>query len=119
MLTKMTFTIIVSIAYMLGLIIIFFSKSRVKNEETKAYRILIIANFIGLILHLLADFVSYHYDTTPRFLSYIVLKGMVIDLQLPFFFIVRSALAHSLPRLLDGIRSVAGNWLELLFIVWL
>ena len=77
-LTKMTFTVLISLAYMIGLSIIYFSKGRIKNQENKVYTIMLATNIIGLILHLLADFVSYYYDTLPPIISTLVLKTFLI-----------------------------------------
>ena len=76
--TKLTFTVIICLAFMIGLTIIYFSKSRINNQENKIYRMLLILNIIGLILHLLADFASYNYDKIPLVLSTIIFKNFLI-----------------------------------------
>lgn len=76
--TKITLAIIISMSYIVSLIIIFFTKSNAVNEETKIYKKLLIANFIGLILHLIAESVCFYYNTLPYILSFVILKGMLI-----------------------------------------
>lgn len=75
--TKLTFTVIICLAFMIGLTIVYFSKSRINNQENKIYRMLLILNIVGLSLHLLADFVSYNYDKIPIVLSTIVFKNFL------------------------------------------
>lgn len=66
--TNLTMLILFSILYMIGVLFIYFSKTRLKSEETKIYSLLIISNIIGLILQLLCDFVSFKYDQlSPTF----------------------------------------------------
>ncbi|MBR2678434.1 MAG: response regulator [Bacilli bacterium] len=75
--TKITLAIIVCLLYITSLIVIFLIKSNAKNEETRIYRNLLIANFIGLLLHLLSEVICFYYEQIPYFLSFIVLKGML------------------------------------------
>ena len=76
--TKMTFSVIISLISVVGLSVIYFSKRRMNNEENKIYRLLIILNIIGLILHLVCDFVSYNFDSLPVVFSTIVLKTFLV-----------------------------------------
>ncbi len=76
--TKMTFTVILSLVFVISLSIIYFSKERMSNDENKIYQYLIIGNIIGLILHLLCDIVSFYYDSLPMLLSNIVLKLLLV-----------------------------------------
>ncbi len=76
--TKITFTVIVCLINMIGISIIYFSKDRIKNEENKIYKILLIANIIGLVLHLFADYVSYNYNLISNVISTIILKSYLI-----------------------------------------
>ena len=77
-LTKMTFTVLISLLYMIGLSIIYFSKGRIKNQENKVYTIMLATNIFGLVFHLLADFVSYNYDVFPPVISTLILKLFLI-----------------------------------------
>ena len=76
--TKMTFAVLLSLMFAISLIIIYFNKQHIANEENKIYKSLIISNAIGLILHIICDFVSYNYDTVPVFISTIFLKSLLI-----------------------------------------
>lgn len=76
--TNMTLAIIMCLLYSISLIFIFFSKSNAKNDETKIYKIMLILNTIGLLLHLIAENVCYYLLKIPYFVSFIVLKGMLI-----------------------------------------
>ena len=75
--TKISLAIIICLLYITSLIVIFLIKSNAKNEETRIYRNLLIANFIGLLLHLLSEVICFYYEQIPYFLSFIVLKGML------------------------------------------
>ena len=77
MVTKMTFAVIICFCFIVGLSVIYFSKERVENAENKVYKFLIILNLVGLILHILADYVSYKYDILPQVVSYVVLKSFL------------------------------------------
>ena len=48
--------IYISLVYILFLNILFFSKKRVKNKETKIYSYLIVSNLLGLIFELMSGF---------------------------------------------------------------
>ena len=83
--TSTTYLILLSIVYIISLGIIFELKKNVSNNETKIYETIILINFIGLILHLACDYVSYKYNVLPEALSVTVLK-----LYLFHFFIFAS-----------------------------
>ena len=72
--TKVTLAVIVSILVNVGLSVIYFFKEKVKNEEVKIYKWLLIANLVGLILHLFADIVTYHFNDISIYYSTFVLK---------------------------------------------
>ena len=76
--TKITLAVIICLAYIISLIVIFFVKDYIRNEETKIYRFLLLLSAIGLIIHLIAENVCYYFDTLPRFISFIVLKSMLV-----------------------------------------
>ena len=78
LITKMSMSIIFNIILISSIIIIYFSKEHIKNDENKIYKMLIISNLIGLILHLLCDLVSYYYDFLPVIFSTIILKLYLI-----------------------------------------
>jgi len=67
---------------MIALIIIYFSKERIKSEETLIYKIMIFCNLSGLILQLLSGIVSYNYNKIPE-----VISDTVVRLFLVYFLI--------------------------------
>ena len=76
--TNKTLLIIFSLIYMFGLNFLYFSKSRLKNNENKVYKIMLIVNVIGLILQLLCDYVSFRYDIVPKIISAIIYKSYLV-----------------------------------------
>ena len=54
-----------SLIYSILLLILYFSKSRIRNMENKIYSILVIINVIGLILELLCCYFTFKNGTTP------------------------------------------------------
>ncbi len=76
--TKMTYLNVFSILYIVALIVIYFSKDRVKNNETYIYKVLIITNLFGLILQLLTCYASYNYKILPTILSDFVIKTYLL-----------------------------------------
>ena len=75
------FFLIEAIAYMLLLIIVYFNKKRLKNEENKIYIFLVIVAITELILELLLDFVGPLYSTITV-ISYFIAKLYCVFLQL-------------------------------------
>ena len=63
----------ISLFYILLLIIIYFSKKRLKNEENKVYIWLIVITLIELILEIVLDIVGPMYETIPL-ISYSIAK---------------------------------------------
>ena len=80
--TRLTFLNCFCIIYMIALIIIYFSKERIKSEETLIYKIMIFCNLSGLILQLLSGIVSYNYNKIPE-----VISDTVVRLFLVYFLI--------------------------------
>ena len=76
--TGITFPIS-AIPFSLLIMVLFFKKERVRNIETKLYKILILTNFAGLILELLCTFASSIYDTN-RLISEIIYKSYLVYL---------------------------------------
>ena len=58
MMTNMYFQIC-SFFYMLMIVILFFSKKRIRNEETENFAILSIVNMIGILLDIIIVYLSY------------------------------------------------------------
>ena len=72
--SNLSLLIIFSFIYIFMLIFIYFSKERVKNNENKIYKFLLISNLVGLLLQFLCDLVSYKYDVCNQFISDWILK---------------------------------------------
>jgi len=81
-LSSLTMLVIFSIFYVGGVTYLYLSKDRVKNEENKIYKLLLITNIIGLILQLACDFVSYKYDVIP-----VIISDMILRLYLVYFIV--------------------------------
>ena len=78
MMTNLTLLVLFSIIYIVGLIFIYFSKSRLNTDENKIYVMMLISNLIGLFLQLFCDLVSYRYDAIPHVFSNFILKFYLI-----------------------------------------
>ena len=78
LISNLTMLVIFSILYVFGVTFLYFSKERIRNEENKIYKVMLIVNMIGLILQLFCDYVSYKYDVIPVILSNIVLKSYLV-----------------------------------------
>jgi len=72
--SNLTLLIIFSMMYILGTIYLYFSRERIKNDENKIYKLMLVSNFFGLLLQLLCDFVSFQYLNIPRIVSEVVLR---------------------------------------------
>ena len=77
-LTRLSFVTITCIIYMIALIIIYYSKDRIKNDENKIYKKMMIANLIGLFLQLGCSIVSNQYNVLPTIISNAVLKCFLV-----------------------------------------
>ena len=85
--TKMTFLTIFCIIYMVSLIIIYFSKQRIKSEENHVYKMMLFANLIGIFLQVGSKYCSFYYDKMPQifcqfifkaYLAYFIVFGILI-----------------------------------------
>ena len=76
--SNLTFLLLFSLLYAIGLSVIYFSKTRINNMENRIYKFLIIINIIGLILQLACDFVSMHYNQIPNIISILILKIFLV-----------------------------------------
>ena len=77
-LTNLTLLVLFSIVYIVGLLCLYFSKSRLNTGENKIYVAMLMSNLVGLFLQLLCDLVSYRYDAIPVFVSDIILRLYLI-----------------------------------------
>ena len=72
--SSLSLLIIFSFIYVFMLLIVYFSKERIKNNENKIYKFLLTSNLFGLLLQFLCDLVSYKYDVYNQYISNFVLK---------------------------------------------
>ena len=77
-LTRLSFVTVTCILYMVALIIIYYSKDRIKNEENRIYKKMMIANLVGLFLQLGCSFVSTQYEIIPTVIANSVLKAYLV-----------------------------------------
>lgn len=70
---------ICSLFYICMLIFLYFSKKRIKTDETKIFSCLLICNLIGLFLDILSVYTIAHMDKVP-ILNFVVSKGYLIYL---------------------------------------
>jgi signal transduction histidine kinase/DNA-binding response OmpR family regulator len=71
---------LLGLMFIVMLAIIYFSKQRINNYETRIYGTIIITNIIGQILHLLCFVVIKYIDSIPKLLFYGVTKGYLLYL---------------------------------------
>ena len=76
--TKLTYLNFFVMAYMIALIIIYFSKERFKNEETLIYKIMLFCNLFGLILQLASGIVGYNYYSLSAVVADTIIKWYLI-----------------------------------------
>ena len=76
--TKLTYLTGFCILFIVSLIIIYFSKERIKSEETLIYKIMIFTNLIGLLLQVASGILSYNYYSVPPLLTSVVIKLYLI-----------------------------------------
>lgn len=67
-----------ALPFSIVILILFFKKKHVKNEETRIYSILIISNFIGLLVEMLCTFASIIYD------NYTIISNAIFKLYLVY-----------------------------------
>ena len=60
------------------LIIIYYSKDRIKNDENRIYKKMMIANLVGLFLQLGCSLVSTQYELIPTIIANSILKVYLI-----------------------------------------
>ena len=70
---------ICSLFYICMLIFLYFSKKRIKTDETKIFSCLLICNLIGLFLDVSSVYTIAHIDKVP-ILNFVISKGYLIYL---------------------------------------
>ena len=68
---------IISMVYIILIMIVYFSKERLKSIENNIFKILLISNFIGLIIDIICAFATYRM-TEPSFINYLITKLYLI-----------------------------------------
>ena len=68
-----------ALPFIILIIILFFRKKRIINEDTRIYKFLILSNLLGLIIEILCTFASYIYNELP-IVSNIIYKGYLLYL---------------------------------------
>ena len=117
--SKMTIAIVICLAYIFSLIIIFFSKSNAKNDETKIYGFLLVLNFFELLIHIVSENACYHFDSLPYIVSFLVLKSMLISYFLYgiilFMYLIVIVNYKNKDKILNGI-AIMGAVISLSFL---
>ena len=117
--SKMTIAIVICLAYIFSLIIIFFSKSNARNDETKIYGFLLVLNFFELLIHIVSENVCYHFDSLPYIVSFLVLKSMLISYFLYgiilFMYLIVIVNYKNKDKILNGI-AIMGAVISLSFL---
>ncbi len=72
--SKLSFLLYFSLIYIVGLVILYLSKTRMNNLENRVYKWLLGLNLLGIILQIFCDLVSKYYDKIPHIISSIVLS---------------------------------------------
>lgn len=111
-LTNLTLLVLFSIVYIVGLIFLYFSKSRLNTCENKIYVIMLISNLIGLFLQLFCDLVSYRYDVIPRAFSDFILKFylvyFIVWLTLMLLYLIEIAFNKNNKKIMRGLAISGG-----------
>lgn len=72
--TNLTYLLYFSFLYILGLTLLYYSKTRMKNIENKIYKWLLGLNILGILLQICCDYVSAYYDFVPVIISQLILR---------------------------------------------
>lgn len=109
--SNMTLMVILSIFYILGISILYFSKARLKNRENKIYSLLLATNLIGLFLQLGADYISAYYEQVPNIISDIVIRSytvyFIIWINILLYYLIE-ILLYKYKRIIQKIVIISG-----------
>ena len=94
---KFTLLTIFSVIYIVALIIIYYSKERIRTKETTIYKTILFTNLFGLVCQSLCRVVSSNYDKIDPLFSNFVLKTFLV------YFLIFGAI------LLIYIVAISGN----------
>ena len=85
-LNKFSLLTIFSIIYVIALVIIYYSKERLKTKETSIYKAILFSNLFGLVCQSLCRVVSLNYNSINPIISHFILKNFLL------YFIIFAAL---------------------------
>ena len=77
-LNKFSLLTIFSIIYVIALVIIYYSKERLKTKETSIYKAILFSNMFGLICQSLCRVVSLNYNSINPHVSNFILKNFLL-----------------------------------------
>lgn len=100
------------------LTIIYFSKKRIKNAETKFYLLLVFTNLIGLILHIASYMTITHAEELPL-LNMIVIKSYLIYVTIWFIIFVLYTIRMTSSKKFFNIISIILYMFSLAFIIYI
>lgn len=96
--SNLTWLIIFSFMYVIALLFLYFSKTRLDNGENKIYKYILITNLVGLVLQFLCDYVSYKYDVISPVISDFILRiylvYFIIFISLLIFYLIEISFKH-------------------------
>ncbi|MBR4230558.1 MAG: response regulator [Bacilli bacterium] len=75
--TKLTCLTVFCIIFMISLIIIYFSKQRIKSEENRVYKIMLVVNLIGIFLQVASKYCAFYYDVLPPIFCQFMFKSFL------------------------------------------
>lgn len=78
MVTNQSLTIYFCLIMIVMLSFIYFSKTRINNEENKVYKTLLISNIVGLCLQLVCEYISYNQSFLPKLVNFLIYKFFMI-----------------------------------------
>ena len=79
---------ILSFVYIILISCVYFSKSRLKNEENKIYTWLIMANFLGLFIEIISTLIRYKFADLTIIFSILLKLIMVYFVVWPYIFLL-------------------------------
>ena len=91
-----------SIIYIVSISFLYFSKDRLNNDENKIYKVLLMVNLSGLIVHIGCNLVSKYNNYLPTFVTNTVLKLFLIL----FIFFTNALLCYFLFILLKNKKRI-------------
>ena len=104
------YSYVLSLFYIVFLIILFFSKKRLDNGETRIYKRLLITNFIGILIQLACEIFSVF---PVKYVTFLVTKMLLV------YFIVWLSLFFAYVLEISNIRRKSIKYIEVLTIIFM